>query len=133
MRILVTIPHFYHSAGALTPDGREHGSVGPRAESRLAALSACIASLHQHFGPAQHVIDQATRVALPANLRTSSQLDVAVCTTGENHLLDRLRLPAGSYRWHPTNCSPALLGFECHAASVVRPAKIDAAVGHCTA
>jgi hypothetical protein len=115
MRILAAIPHFYHAARTSSPDGRDHGSVGQHAETRAAALSTCIAALHQLYGPAQHIIVQATRVALPANTRTSGQVDVVVCTTGEDHLLDRLRLPAGSYRRHATGCPPALLGFECHA------------------
>ncbi len=89
--------------------------MGQDANARVAALSACIASLNQLFGPAQHVIDQATRVAEPANARTAGQVDVVVCTTGEDHLLDRLSLPGGSYQHHPTGCPPALLGFECHA------------------
>jgi hypothetical protein len=115
MRILAAIPHYYSASRTRSPDGREHGSVGSRADSRVAALSTCIAALHQLFGPAQHIIDQATRVALPANAHTSGQVDVVFCTTGDDHLLDRLRLPAGSYQRQATSCPPALLGFECHA------------------
>lgn len=115
MRILVAIPHFYNNARTATPDGREHGSAGPHAESRVAALTACVGSLHQLYGPAQHIIDQATRVALPANARTNGQVDVVICTAGEDHLLGRLRLPHGSFRRQPSSCPPALLGFECHA------------------
>ena len=115
MRILVAIPHFYAVSGGPSPDGRDHGSVGPRADSRVAALSACIVSLHQLYGSAQHVIDQATRVAKPANGQTAGQVDIIVCTTGDDHLLDRLDLPAGSYVHQRAQCPPALLGFECHA------------------
>jgi hypothetical protein len=115
MRILVAIPHFYNIARTASPDGRRHGSIAAHAESRVAAVTACIAALHQLYGTAQHVIDQATRVAQPANARTSGQIDVVICTTGENHLLDRLRLPTASYQRHATSCPPALLGFECHA------------------
>ncbi len=115
MRILAAIPHYYSLAGKSSPDGRQHGSVGPNANSRATALWAAIASLHQLFGTAQHVIDQATRVAVPANARTAGRVDVTVCTTGDNHLLGFMRLPAGSYRHHATGCPPALLGFECHA------------------
>jgi len=115
MRILAAIPHYYSTAGRSSPDGRNHGSVGPHSGARVAALSACIASLHQLYGPAQYVIDQATRVALPANTRTVGQVDVIVCTSGENHLLERLGMPAGSYQHRASGCSPPLLGFECHA------------------
>ncbi len=115
MRILAAIPHYFNVAGTSSPDGRQHGSVGPHADARIAALSACIASIHQLYGSAQHIIDQVTRVALPANAFTAGQLDIVVCTTGEAHLLDRMRVPAGSFQHHATSCPPALLGFECHA------------------
>ena len=73
MRILAAIPHFYNVARTGSPDGRAHGSVSSHADARAAALQACVAALHQHYGSAQHIIDQATRVALPANERTSGQ------------------------------------------------------------
>jgi hypothetical protein len=115
MRILVAIPHYYAARAAESPDGRRHGSVVQGATRRIAALSACIAALHRLYGPAQHLIDQATRVATPANRRTAGRVDVVVCTTGEGHLLDRLSLPESSFTLHPTDASPPLLGFECHA------------------
>ena len=115
MRILAAIPHYYSVEKTRSPDGRDHGSVGQRSDLRVAALSACIASLRQLYGQAQHIIDQATRVALPANAFTAGELDIVICTTGENHLLDRIGLPEGAFQRHPTNCPPALLGFECHA------------------
>ena len=52
---------------------------------------------------------------MPANEQTAGRVDVVVCTTGEDHLLDRLTLPAGSFAHHPTGCPGPLLGFECHA------------------
>ncbi len=116
MRILAAIPHYYNLRGTASPDGRGHGSTGPNAEARAAALSACIASLHQLYGSSQHMIDQATRLARPANAFTAGHLEVVVCTTGGDHLLDRLRLPAGSFSQQEKGCPPALLGFECHAA-----------------
>jgi hypothetical protein len=115
MRILVAIPHYY-TAAKLSPDGRAHGSVGQAAQTRLTALSGCITSLHQLYGPAQHIIDQATRRAPPANGRVAGPVDIVICTTGPNHLLEHLRLPATSYTHCPTTCPPKLLGFECHAA-----------------
>jgi hypothetical protein len=115
MRILVTIPHYHVVSGATAPDGPWHGSRRQAAETRTAALSSCIAALHQLYGPAPHIIDQATRVALPANQRTAGRVDVVICTTGDAHVLSRLALPAGSYNHHPTDCPAPLLGFECHA------------------
>jgi hypothetical protein len=116
MRILVAIPHYYGRSSALSPDGAWHGSVSQEPRVRIAALSACISALHQLYGPAQYLIDHVTRRAMPANERTSGRVEVIVCTTGEDHLLDRLSLPTGSFIHRPTDCRPALLGFECHAA-----------------
>jgi hypothetical protein len=116
MRVLVAIPHYYAGPGTTSPDGRWHGSVRQAAHARVEALSGCIRALHQLYGPAQHIIDQATRVARPANDQVSGRVDVVVCTTGTNHLLGHLGLPDGSYTQHPSGCPPKLLGFECHAA-----------------
>ena len=56
MRILAAIPHYYSVEKTRSPDGRDHGSVGQRSDLRVAALSACIASLRQLYGhgPAHH-------------------------------------------------------------------------------
>lgn len=115
MRILAAIPHFFSAERARSPDGRWHGSVAQGTEVRATALSSCIAALHQLYGPAQHIIDHATRVAGPANQRTAGRIDVVVCTAGEDHLLGRLSLPAGSFIHHPAGSPPRMLGFECHA------------------
>jgi hypothetical protein len=118
MRILAAIPHYYAGPRALSADGSRHGSVGGAPFPRLVALSSAIAALHQLYGPSQHIIDQATRLAKPANLRLAGRVEVVVCTSGENHLLERVKLPRDSFSHHPTTCPPALLGFECH--SVLR-------------
>jgi hypothetical protein len=102
MRILAAIPHYYSARGSNSPDRSWHGSVGQGADSRVAALSSCVAALHRHYGPAQHIIDHARRIAIPANQRTTGRIDVVVCTTGEDHLLGRLALPPGSITRHPT-------------------------------
>ena len=115
MRILAAIPHYYVEPGASPADGSRHGSLGGAPRPRVVALSACIASLHQLYGTSQHIIDQATRVARPANEKIAGRVDVLVCTTGGRHLLDRLPIPASAYVHNPTDCPPPLLGFECHA------------------
>jgi hypothetical protein len=115
MRILAAIPHYYVEPGASPADGSRHGSLGGAPRPRVVALSACIASLHQLYGSSQHIIDQATRVALPANERIAGRVDVIVCTTGGRHLLECLPIPASAYVHNPTDCPPLLLGFECHA------------------
>jgi hypothetical protein len=114
MRILAAIPHYFAAAGASSPDGRPHGSVRRDPRPRVAALSLCVAALRRLYGPAQHVIDQATRTAPAANQRTTGRVDVVICTTGADHLVDRLPLPPETYAHHRADCAPALLGFECH-------------------
>ena len=116
MRILVAITHYYSAQRSSSPDGRWHGSVGDAAAVRARALWQCIASLHQLYGPAQCIIEHVTRVARNANERTAGKIDIVVCTTGNDHLLGQLTLPAGSYIHRPSGCAPPLLGFECHAA-----------------
>jgi hypothetical protein len=115
MRILVAIPHYYARRGDDSPDGLWHGSVRQDPRERISAVSACIASLHQLYGPAQCMIDHASRVTVPANGRTAGRVDVVVCTTGDDHLVGGLGLPAGSFTHRPTDGAAPLLGFECHA------------------
>lgn len=124
MRILVAIPHYF-GANRTSPDTRWHGSTNDAGETRVNALAACITSLHQLYGSAQHIIPHSTRVAQKANQRTAGAIDVVVCTTGDNHLVGRLRLPAGSYTHHPDVCDGWLLGFECHAVLQARLGDYD--------
>jgi hypothetical protein len=116
MRVLVAITHYYSANRTASPDGRWHGSVGAAAAMRAGALAQAITSLHQLYGPEQFIIEHTTRVARNANERTCGKIDIVVCTTGEDHLLGRLNLPAGSFTHRPTSAAPPLLGFECHAA-----------------
>ncbi len=124
MRILVTIPHYFRPAGP-SGDGRAHGSVAGRRAARVAALTRCVASLHQLFGRPQCVMDIARRTTTPANAATADLLDVVVCTAGEDHALADLPLGAGYYERHPTSAEPLLLGFECHAALLNRLGRYD--------
>ncbi len=111
MRILFAIPHYYDPLG-----GGRHGSLGPDAGTRIKALADCLASLRQQFGRPQCEIDIARRTTIPTNQATAIQADVLVCTTGANHLLDRLPLGTGYFTHLRTQAQPRLLGFECHAA-----------------
>jgi hypothetical protein len=111
MRILFAIAHYFNPAG----DGR-YGSVSPNPQPRIQALSSCIATLHQTYGRQQRTLNIAYRQALPANQQQSVDLEIVVCTTGKQHLLDQLIVPAHWYTHVPTNAEPMLLGFECQAA-----------------
>jgi hypothetical protein len=110
MRLLFTIAHFFSGDGA--------GNYGSRTESprqRLAGLTACLASLHQAFGPSQHIIDWARAGVVPANKSQVHDVDVIICTTRGRHLLAQLPAPGRLYTHHPTRAEPMLLGFECQA------------------
>ena len=111
MRILAVIPHYHHPA----PEGR-YGSSRNTAATRCEALSACVMSLRQTFGRAQGVIGIASHTALPANMALSADLDIVICTSGDDHVLGRLHLPPGSFSHLPTGSPPRLLGFACHQA-----------------
>jgi len=110
MRILITIPHFYRAkAGA--PDGREplHGSGAAKAEGRVQALTRCLFSLCETFGPQQSFIGSPN---IPCNGSVASQIEIVVCTTGNHHLMNRL--PQGVFRHHSTGTEPLFLGYSCH-------------------
>ncbi len=107
MRILFTIPHYYQARS----DGG-YGSLRSAARSRRTALAAGIFALHATFGRRQGFL--AGKV-LQSNADQSSDIDVAVCTTGERHLIGELPLPAGLFRHHATQAAAPYLGFECHA------------------
>ncbi len=116
MRLLAAIPHFYRPSGRAADDGRRHGSTGRDPETRVKALTACLASLHQLFGPRQCRIDLPRRTTVTANASTfATKLDAVVCTTGDFHLLGRLPIPLNVYTHKPVECEPSLLGHECHA------------------
>ena len=109
MRILLTIAHFFK------PDGGKHASQRKDPRPRLQALTFNIAGLHQLFGKAQNIISIAQRLTFPANQTQAHNLDIVVCTTQYDHLLDDLSLPYHFYKHHPTHSEPMLLGFECQA------------------
>ena len=122
MRLLFAIPHYFdpEPAGGAEDRGGKHGSLRRDPRPRLAALASCIASLHQHFGPRQCVLDIATRTALPAAQDLAGEVDVLVCTTRGRHLLSDLPLPKGLWQHHATRARAPLLGFEAQAALAER-------------
>ncbi|MBC1237769.1 calcium-binding protein [Nostoc sp. 2RC] len=108
MRILITIAHFFKPS-----DEGRHASQRKDPKPRLQALSQSLASLHQLFGKYQSIINIAQRLAFPANQPLSHELDIVICTTQNNHLLNQLPIPSHLYKHHSSNVEPMLLGFEC--------------------
>jgi len=110
MRVLFTIPHFYRPKPA-APDGREslHGSGSAKADGRVRALSRCLLSLWETYGRWQSFIGAAS---IPCNGGVASEIDIVVCTTGDDHLV--ARLPQGLFRHRSTSAEPMFLGYGCH-------------------
>ena len=109
MKILATFAHFFDSGG----DGF-YGSTSANAEPRVTALRAAIAALHQHFGPNQAKLRQTGNTVLePVNAGKTGDVTVVIATTGGNHLVEQLDLPARFYEHVPTAAEPMQLAFEC--------------------
>src|SRR5439155_1138799 len=108
MRILFAIPHYF------TRDGTgAHGSEGGSAEARARAIRLCLASLQQHFAESQALTNGRGGVRIhSANPGLSATITIALCTTGDRHLVPELEgCPFNHIR---TNAEPPYLGFECH-------------------
>jgi hypothetical protein len=128
MRLLFTIPHYYHPhAEGVEEAGSEsrYGSHAPDPGPRIEALTACLTALHQLFHRRSCFIDHGRQEVRPIELPTvpalghglptvPRALDVVICTTRDRHLLDGLPVQARYYTHRPTEAEPPLLGFECH-------------------
>jgi hypothetical protein len=110
MRILFTIAHFFNPSS-----NGQHGSQKKDPRPRVLALNRSLAALHQLFGKSQSMIHIGQRLAFPANETQVYDIDVIICTTQNNHLLNQLSVPAHFYQHYPTQAEPLMLGFECQA------------------
>lgn len=107
MRILFAIPHYFARSA-----GTNYGSERTAPDRRAEVTRRCIASLWQNFSEAQSLVDGFRQEFVPANPRLSASITVALCTTGDSHLIAEL---AGCPMHHiGTNAEPRFLGFECH-------------------
>jgi hypothetical protein len=48
------------------------------------------------------------------NSESAAVLDIAVCTLGDNHLIDRLQVDRGMFHHQPVQADPMMIGFACH-------------------
>lgn len=121
MRVLVTIPHFY-AAG----DG-SHGSLAEDAQPRVWALTQCLRGLVGNLDASQEAWARAGDRLRPgpAGEATAVALDVVVCTTRGQHLLDQLPVPEGLVEHRQTEAEPLLLGYECHGVLASRLGEYD--------
>lgn len=109
-RVLVTIPHYASSKG-----DQRYGSAHQGPERRAIALTRCVTALHQVLGQRQGILELANRQLGPANYAVRADIDVVICTVGDNHLLERVPFHKSLYTHEPTEIeNPLYLGFECH-------------------
>jgi hypothetical protein len=116
MKLLVTIPHYHNAFG-----NGAYGSTGPESALRAAALSATIAGIHEHLGPRQaflyclhkYVPGRGNGRLVKVNEQAADKVDIAVCTVGNSHLLDRLGVPNAMYHHQPVQADPPMIGFAC--------------------
>jgi len=87
---------------------------------RAHAVRLCLASLQQTFAESQGLIDGREGVRIHgANPGLSASITIALCTTGDSHLVPELE---GCFFNHiRTNVEPPYLGFECHKVLAQRP------------
>lgn len=108
MRILITIPHYYRGSAQ-----GFYGSLSSNRERRLDSLRSTLAALHQALDRGQGLLHVPDRCLRPSNGSQETQLEIAVCTTGGDHLVGDL--PPGLCHHVATRAQPPLLGYHCHA------------------
>jgi hypothetical protein len=108
VKILVTIPHYFNAHG----DGK-YVSTSSNPAPRIEACRACITALHRLFGSPQYQLDIAAWNAVPVNQPATHELDLVLCTTRGDHLIDQLGLPEAAYRHCAFEVEPMMLAFEC--------------------
>jgi hypothetical protein len=111
MKLLFVIPHYFKP----TPGNVQNNSLRAAARgNRVAALAETIASLHRLYGQMVCGIDHSRGVAFQAVPVPRHEVDVIVCTLGDDHLLNELPLSQTLYRQAKAVCPPEMLGFAAH-------------------
>lgn len=108
MKILFVLPHFFKPQTKA-----KHASLKNNPNLRIEGLNFSINAIHQLFGKAQCMIHIANLCTLPVNRTNEYDIDIVICTTNNDHLLNILPIPEHLYKHHNTNSEPLLLGFEC--------------------
>src|SRR5258708_29373047 len=85
MRILFAIPHYF----CPNPTGH-YGAERSTPEERALATRLCVSSLRHNFSEAQGLLDGLQRQIHPANRDLSATITIALCTTGDSHLVAQL-------------------------------------------
>jgi hypothetical protein len=111
MRILFTIPHYFNP----TRTDMSHTSCNPFPQLRINAITACVNSIRELYSKSQRYLSYVPAGAKDANQLHACDVDIVICTTGDQHLVKDLPLRPTDYAHHTTNAEPMFLGFECHA------------------
>jgi hypothetical protein len=90
-----------------------HGSIRRNARDRAQALAQCIGNLHVLFGSPQGHFDRTARSVIAANGSDTAKVDVIVCSSGSNHVLEKLPLPANFYDHQVFEGDARYLSFDC--------------------
>lgn len=110
MRILFVIPHYFGAGAAGYGATNQH-----KRDQRIQAVRSCIVSLHQHFGTQQFLLPWSDQERIPANSSTAHEIQVVVCVSGNDHLLEETGLPEQLYVKHTVELAdPLQLGFSCY-------------------
>lgn len=109
MRVLVTIPHYYRREAEPVAAPAFYGSELADVPTRRDQVTRCLAALAQTFGPRQALAG--TDGGPPANDALALQMDVALVTTGTQHLVPEL--PRHLFLHCDTQADPRCLGFVC--------------------
>ena len=122
MRILCAIPHYFKP----TAGNVQNNSLRAAARAgRVSALAETIASLHRLYGQTAYGVDHSRSVAFQAASPLRCEVDVVVCTVGDDHLLDELPLSPTLYRQAKVTSPPDMLGFGAHRALAMMKDRYD--------
>jgi hypothetical protein len=115
VKILCVIPHFYRPKADHAAGGNNSSDINRKAE-RIAVLGETISTFHQLYGSRLAGLDHWRKVAWQAASPHRAEVDVLVCTIGDDHLLDSLQISPVLYRRAKINDDypPTRLGFGAH-------------------
>src|SRR5256885_2338068 len=82
------------------PAPRYGSEIATAAPFRARLLTACLRTLHAHCGERQSITsrDGEIRSVIPANAALGAELDIVICTTGADHLVDNIA--GAAFRHH---------------------------------
>jgi hypothetical protein len=115
-KVLIVIPHYYGAGNGF------YGSTSSDVSRRVRALERVIEGVHESLGSRQafllrlqqYVEGKGNGLVIQANQSLSSHIDIAVCTTGDSHLVSSLGTPRTLFHHRQSSSEPMMLGFACH-------------------